>query len=112
MAQATLGDVFQYLRRICAAQEARNLPDSELLSQFVAHRDQAAFAALVHRHGPMVLDVCRRLLGDFHDAEDGFQATFLVLARRAASIRKRDSVGTWLYGVARRVAAQARAASA
>jgi len=112
MAQATLGDVFQYLRRICAAQEARGLPDRELLTLFLGQREQAAFAALVHRHGPMVLRVCRRLLGDFHAAEDAFQATFVVLARRAASIRKKESVGTWLYGVARRVAAKARAQAA
>jgi len=112
MAQATLGDVFQYLRRICAAQEARGLPDRELLTLFLVQREQAAFAALVHRHGPMVLRVCRRLLGDFHAAEDAFQATFVVLARRAASIRKKESVGTWLYGVARRVAAKARAQAA
>ncbi len=88
------------------------LSDRELLELFLAHRDEVAelaFAVLVERHGPMVLGVCRRLLGDPHEAEDAFQATFLVLVRRARSIRVEGSLGRWLFGVATRVAAHARA---
>jgi RNA polymerase sigma factor (sigma-70 family) len=85
--------------------------DGELLRRFVADRDAAAFEALLRRHGPMVLGVCRRALRDAHRAEDAFQATFLVLVRRAGSIRRRESVGSWLHGVARRVAARAWALS-
>src|SRR6478672_13525735 len=80
------------------------LSDGQLLARFVAARDEASFAALVRRHGPMVLGVCRRVLRDFHDAEDAFQATFLVLARKAASVVKRESVGCGLYGAAYRPA--------
>ena len=87
------------------------LTDGSLLDRFrhgPAEEAEAAFAALVERHGPMVLQVCRRILGDRHDAEDAAQATFLVLARQARSIRRADSVASWLYGVAARVAGRAR----
>ncbi len=87
------------------------LTDGELLAQFVATRDEAAFAALVRRHGPMVLSVCRRMLHHTHDAEDCFQATFLVLARKAATV-KRESVGSWLYAVAYRTSLESRAVNA
>jgi RNA polymerase sigma factor (sigma-70 family) len=85
--------------------------DGELLSRFVVTRDEASFAALVRRHGPMVLTVCRRMLGHAQDAEDCFQATFLVLARKAATV-KRESVGSWLYAVAYRTSLEARAVNA
>src|SRR5262245_15995449 len=83
-------------------------PDAELLARFARDRDEAAFTLLVARHGPMVLRVCRRALGDAHAAEDCFQATFLVLARRAGAIRRRASLAAWLHGVALRVANKAR----
>ncbi len=82
--------------------------DGQLLQRYVAQADETAFTALFTRHAPMVLGVCRRVLHQEQDAEDAFQATFLLLARKAASIRKRESVGSWLYGVARRVAMKAR----
>ncbi len=85
--------------------------DRQLLARFVAQRDEAAFAALLQRHGPLVWRVCRRLLSDEADAEDAFQATFLVLARKAGSIRRQALVGSWLYGVAYRLALQARTAA-
>src|SRR5882762_2370923 len=79
------------------------------MEQFVTQADTGAFAALVERHGPMVHGVCRRLLRDAHDAEDAFQATFLVLVRRAGQLRQRELLANWLYGVAQRVALRARA---
>src|SRR4051812_25877996 len=82
--------------------------DSELLERFVCCKDEDAFETLMRRHGPMVLGVCRRILGHTHDAEDAFQATFLVLVRKAASIRPRSQVGNWLHGVARRTALVAK----
>jgi RNA polymerase sigma factor (sigma-70 family) len=89
------------------------LTDRQLLERFVAgEAAEVAFEALVERHGPMVRGVCRSMMGDLHEADDAFQATFLVLARRAGAIRRRDSVGSWLYGVACRVSARARADAA
>src|SRR5438309_2137235 len=88
------------------------LGEGQLLRRFADDRDGAAFEALVSRHGPMVLGTCRRLLVDAHDVEDAFQATFLVLARKAGSIRDGDRLGPWLHGVARRVATRSRALSA
>src|SRR3954463_12032981 len=84
--------------------------DGELLGRFVDRRDERALAALVDRHGPMVWGVCRRLLSH-HDAEDAFQATFVVLVRKADAVRPREMVGNWLYGVARHAALQARTAA-
>jgi RNA polymerase sigma factor (sigma-70 family) len=86
--------------------------DRQLLERFVQSRDEAAFAAILDRHGPMVLGLCRRLLSDVHLADDVLQATFLVLARKVRSIRQRDSLAGWLYGVAQRLARQARLAEA
>ncbi|MFN4261167.1 MAG: sigma-70 family RNA polymerase sigma factor [Gemmataceae bacterium] len=91
----------------CRAALAVDASDGQLLERFVATREEAAFGVLLDRHGPMVWSVCRRWAGH-HDAEDAFQATFLVLARRASSIRRRESLGSWLYGVAYRSAIRAR----
>src|SRR5256885_3564289 len=85
------------------------LTDGELLECFIQRRDESAFEGLLHRHGPMVLGVCRRTLRNEADAEDAFQATFLVLVRKAPSIRPRNMVGNWLYGVAHSTALKARA---
>src|SRR5580765_438678 len=106
MAKKSLNGVLQHLRMVAAVQTSRVLSDSELLERFVAARDEAAFAVLIERHGPMVLGVCRRALPNFHDAEDACQATFLVLARKAASVRKKTSLSSWLHGVACRVASK------
>ncbi len=105
MAAKSINGVLQHLRQLAAVQTNRGLADGVLLERFVGSSDDAAFTALVERHGPMVLGVCRRTLGNLHDAEDACQATFLVLARKAGCIRKRTSLASWLHGVACRVAA-------
>src|SRR5205085_5926571 len=97
--------------RSAARQATDDVPDQQLLERFVAGQEQDAFTALVQRHGQMVFEVCRRLLRETHDAEDAFQATFLVLARKAASIRKRESLSSWLHGVAYRTAMNAKKAT-
>jgi len=89
-------------------QGMRSLSDSQLLEQFALHRNERAFEALLHRHGPLVFSVCRRMLFHRQDAEDAFQATFLVLARKAGGITRRSLLSNWLYGVALRVAGRAR----
>jgi RNA polymerase sigma factor (sigma-70 family) len=109
MADGSRANVLRHLRQLIRARAAQDLTDGELLGQFIARRDEAAFALLVQRHGPMVLGACRRILRDEHHAEDAFQATFLVLVRKAASIRRRQSLGSWLYGVVQRVARKAKA---
>ncbi len=99
------GELLEHLQ-----QAGGGLSDGQLLDRFVATRDESSFAALVRRHGPMVLGVCRRVLRDLQDAEDAFQATFLVLACKAASVVKRESVSCWLHGVAYHTALRAGAA--
>jgi RNA polymerase sigma factor (sigma-70 family) len=107
-----VGILMRHLRRLAGTQEVRDQSDQALVRRFAESRDEAAFEALVRRHGSMVLAVCRRVLGNEADAEDAFQATFLVLARKPAAIRKRSSVGSWLHGIALRVSLRARAAAA
>ncbi len=112
MASGLDGVVVREVGRLLGGGSVVALGEGQLLERFVADRDEAAFEALVGRHGPMVLGTCRRMLLDPRDVEDAFQATFLVLARRAGSIRDGDRLGPWLHGVARRVAARARALAA
>jgi RNA polymerase sigma factor (sigma-70 family) len=104
--------LLQYIRRLVVRPGTDDDTDAGLLQRFTAHRDETAFAALVERHGPMVLQVCRRVLGNMEDAEDAFQAAFLILARKAATVRPREALPAWLHGVARRVALKARSARA
>jgi len=106
MSHGPLGQLVQRVRRLVKTDDEPS--DRDLLGRFVNQRDEFAFARLMDRHGPLVRGVCRRLLHDDHDAEDACQAVFLVLARQAASIRKRASLASWLHGVAYRVAAKLR----
>ena len=112
MAREQIGNLIDHLRRAVLAGGEADLTDGQLLECFVSGRDGAALAALVRRHGPMVWGVCCRLLHNHHDVEDAFQATFLVLVRKAASILPREMVGNWLYGVARQTALKARMTTA
>jgi RNA polymerase sigma factor (sigma-70 family) len=109
MGSGQLRTLLQHLRRLPAPGTA-GLPDAQLLERFVAAKDEAAFTVLVWRYGPLVYNVCRRVLHRADDVEDAFQATFLALVRKAAAIRNRDAVGGWLHQVAHRVALRARAA--
>src|SRR5262245_40829862 len=110
MATAQISSVLGQLRKAALSQDD-GMTDGQLLGCFLTRREEAAFAALVQRHGPMVLGVCRRVLRNTHDAEDAFQATFLVLVRKAASLLPRETLGNWLYGVAYHTALKARAAA-
>jgi RNA polymerase sigma factor (sigma-70 family) len=112
MASGQLSQVLGHLRRIIGPRTVPDQTDVALLHRFLTLHEEAAFEALLLRYGPLVLGLCRRVLGDIHDAEDAFQATFLVLARKAGSIRKGNSLGSWLYGVASRVARKARQSAA
>src|SRR5438270_294393 len=112
MATNQLRRVLQTLRGAAPHHEGAELTDGHLLESYVRSREEAAFAALVHRHGPMVWGVCRRILRSHQDAEDAFQATFLVLVRKAASVVPREMVANWLYGVAHQTALKARAVAA
>ncbi len=105
-----MDSIVRYVRKI-ALQDARSMSDAQLLESFITQQDESAFEALVTRHGPLVLSVCRRTLKNLHDAEDAFQATFLVLVRKAASLGKRELLANWLYGVAYRTAMKARVAT-
>jgi RNA polymerase sigma factor (sigma-70 family) len=107
-----LGLVLRHIHRMHETQTVAQASDGELLRQFVIQHDEAAFEALVRRHGGMVLGLCRRVLHDREEAEDAFQATFLVLVSKAASLRKPESVASWLFGVAFRIAKGARAKAA
>jgi DNA-directed RNA polymerase specialized sigma24 family protein len=108
MASAQLHQVLAYLRRVTHRGGDGDRTDADLLRRLVAGRDEAALEALLQRHGPMVLAVCRRVLDNEADAEDAFQAVFLVLVRKAAAIDRRESVGSFLHGVALRTALRAR----
>ncbi len=104
MARTSIGTLIQLLRKSAAGKDIDALSDAHLLERFAVQRDAAAFEILVQRFGPMVFGICRRILGDVHAAEDAFQATFLVLAKKAPSLQRRSLVGNWLYGVACRTA--------
>jgi RNA polymerase sigma factor (sigma-70 family) len=108
MATAPLGTLLRYVHHLAAGHGSLERTYRQLLDDLSARRDEAAFAALVARHGPMVLRVCRHVLKHEHDSEDAFQATFLILARKSASIRKPDALAEWLHGVAHRTALAAR----
>ncbi len=107
MASVRLGAALRQIHGLFEAGTVAGLTDGQLLDRFLACRDESAFAALVMRHGPMVLGVCHAVLHGAAEVEDAFQATFLVLIRKAGTIRGRDAIGGWLYRVAHRVAVQA-----
>jgi RNA polymerase sigma factor (sigma-70 family) len=112
MPTTPMSEVTRHLRRAVLLRDGAGLTDGQLLEDYLSRRDEAALAALVRRHGPMVWGVCRRVLRHYHDAEDAFQATFLVLVRKAASLASRELVANWLYGVAYQTAWKARATAA
>src|SRR5882672_7010390 len=108
MESAKRRPVLRYIRRMVEPKQAGRVSDEILLERFCTAGDGDAFASLVERHGPLVMGVCCRMLKDIHDAEDVFQATFLVLVRKARSIANPESLAQWLYGVAYRTALRAR----
>jgi RNA polymerase sigma factor (sigma-70 family) len=110
MAKNAANAVMEHLRKMMLADD--KMSDGKLLSMFIEERDEAAFEALVRRHGKMVLGVCRRILANPHDAEDAFQSVFLVLVRKANSVVPREMVGNWLYGVALQTAIRVKSMNA
>jgi RNA polymerase sigma factor (sigma-70 family) len=112
MAINQISDLIHHLRRMVSPRDGAGLTDGQLLEDYISRRDEAALAALVRRHGAMVWGVCQRVLRNYHDAEDAFQATFLVLVRKAASIASAELVANWLFGVAHQTALKARATAA
>jgi RNA polymerase sigma factor (sigma-70 family) len=112
MAMGQKSKILPHLRKMVGLREEAGASDAQLLARFIDQRDEVAFEALVRRHGPMVFGVCRRVLHCEHDAEDAFQAAFLVLVRKAASIRSRELLANWLFGVAYKTALKARALAA
>src|ERR1700682_570656 len=111
MAKSSLDPLMRHVRKLAAAHHGKDQTDADLLRAFSARGDQDAFDALVRRHGPLVLAVCRRVLHQLQDAEDAFQATFIVLARQSATLSQHDSLAGWLHGVSFRVALTARRAA-
>jgi RNA polymerase sigma factor (sigma-70 family) len=107
MSEGPLSTLLDYLRRLVSS-EATDCSDEELLERFALERDEMAFESLLHRYGPLVWSICHRILTQEHAAEDAFQATFLVLVRKAGSVSKKASIRSWLHGVALRVALRAR----
>ena len=112
MISAPLGDALNHLQHLFRDGTSGRLTDGQLVDRFVSGRDESAFAALVQRHGPMVLRICRAVLADEHDAQDAFQATFLVLVQKSHAMADCHSIGPWLVGVSFRVAKRARADTA
>jgi RNA polymerase sigma factor (sigma-70 family) len=112
MATDALADVLRYLRCLAGDKQGDAEGDGQLLERFVSRREEAVFAALLQRHAPLVLRVCRQVLGNSHDAEDAFQATFLVLAKKADSVRRHASLAAWLHRVALNIARTARTRAA
>src|SRR5262249_46412790 len=108
MATGNWTPVLRYIRQVRSSPAHAGVSDAQLLEHFTRRGDEAAFTALVERHGPMVLGVCRRILRHAHDADDAFQATFLLLARKAGSLSQPELLGRWLHGVAYRTALKAR----
>src|SRR5439155_17358971 len=111
MAIQTLGAALRQMNRLLAGGTVTGFSDAQLLERFISGHDAVAFEALVGRHGPMVLGVCRGILRDPNDAEDAFQATFLILVKKSGTFRGHVALGPWLYQVAHRVAVRANAAA-